>query len=56
MTAVDGRMNKAFWIMAVMDLSFSTSVQTQQPNRESPQDGVELSTTKGHSPSGDAPA
>ena len=38
-----------------MDLSLSTSVQTQQPTRLSPQLGVELSTTSGHSPSDDAP-
>jgi hypothetical protein len=41
--------------MAVIDLSCSTGVQTQQPNRESPQLGVEVSTTNGHSPSADAP-
>src|SRR4051794_41258245 len=41
--------------MACIDLSFSTSVQTQQPKRLSPQLGVPVSTTSGHSPSGEAP-
>jgi hypothetical protein len=47
--------SSSFWIMAAIDLSFSTSVQTQQPKRLSPQLGVLASTTSGHSPSGEAP-
>ena len=38
-----------------MDLSSETMVQTQQPKRLFPQLGVELSITRGHSPSAEAP-
>ena len=37
-------------IIASIDLSLTTTVQTQQPKRELPQLGVVLSTTSGHSP------
>ena len=37
-------------IIASIALSRSTTVQTQQPKRELPHDGVEVSTTSGHSP------
>src|SRR5687768_10816339 len=39
-----------FSIIASMLLSRSTTVQTQQPNRLLPHDGVLVSTTSGHSP------
>jgi len=42
-------------IIASIDLSFSTTVQTQQPNRLDPQLGVVVSTTSGHSPPSEAP-
>ena len=42
-------------IIASIDLSRSTRVQTQQPKRELPQLGVVVSTTSGHSLSADAP-
>ena len=42
-------------IIAIIERSWSTMVQTQQPNRLSPQLGVDLSITSGHSPSGEAP-
>src|SRR5262245_21442948 len=45
----------SFCTIAAIDLSWSTSVQTQHPKRLSPQLGVLASTTKGHSPSGEAP-
>jgi hypothetical protein len=47
--------SSSFWIIAAIDLSCSTSVHTQQPNRLSPQLGVLASTTSGHSPSVEAP-
>lgn len=47
--------SSSFWIIACIDRSLSTRVHTQQPNRLSPQLGVLVSTTSGHSPSGEAP-
>ena len=47
--------SSSFLIMASIDRSLSTTVQTQQPNRLVPQLGVELSTTSGHSPPSVAP-
>src|ERR1043165_9821408 len=37
-------------IIASIDLSRSTTVQVQHPKRLLPHDGVEVSTTSGHSP------
>ena len=48
-------LSSSFLIMADMDLSCSTKVHTQQPKRLSPQLGVEVSITSGHSASGEAP-
>ena len=47
--------SSSFLIIASIDRSLSTTVQVQQPKRLSPQLGVELSSTNGHSPSSDAP-
>src|SRR5262249_5571660 len=47
--------SSSFWIIADIDLSLSTSVHVQHPNRLSPQLGLLASTTSGHSPSGEAP-
>ena len=42
--------SSSFAIIASIERSLSTSVQTQQPKRLVPQLGVEVSTTSGHSP------
>src|SRR3954469_9402460 len=47
--------SSSFLIIASIDRSLSTTVQTQQPNRLVPQLGVDESTTRGHSPPSVAP-